>query len=374
MSETPRKDVPLAFDRTLRDEMAIQFMAAWMSDNVTLKEVNKDCTAVKVKQEDWFAKLAYQFADALLREREREMTTAEAAAPTTAPTTYGYTTKDTLVKIDHVGLVLDGKIILRDVNAEIVDIDRADCVQGQVICFLGPSGIGKTRLSRIIAGLDQPTTGRVLVDGTGHLAEVHKGMVGMVPQNYPLFEFQTVEQNLRTAAEQSRQPTHALGMLQDFVSEFELKEHLNKYPIQLSGGTRQRVAIVRQLLCAEHFIVMDEPFSGLDPIMKSKACELITKVANLDTLNTIILVTHDITEGMAVADHVWIMGRERAPFTDRDGTAVMLENAWLPGATLVDIIDFAQMGICWRPDIYQNPDFLAEVAKVKARFQTLVPR
>lgn len=303
------------------------------------------------------------------------MPTAEALV---APPTYGYTTTDTLVQIEHVGLVLGGHVILRDVNATIADIERSDCVQGQVICFLGPSGIGKTRLSRIIAGLDQPTTGRVLVDGTGTLAPVHKGMVGMIPQNYVLFEFMTVRENLRVSARQARHATDALKRMPDFIADFELKEHLDKFPIQLSGGTRQRVAIVRQLLCAEHFIVMDEPFSGLDPIMKAKACALITQVANLDSLNTIILVTHDITEGMAVADHVWIMGRERNPQADPD-TVAQLTHAglptmeWLPGATIVRQIDLAIEGICWRPNIYIDPRFIQAVTGVKSFFHDLCP-
>ena len=73
---------------------------------------------------------------------------------------------DTLLKVDHVSLSYDGKVILRDVNAEIRDIVRDDCTQGQVVGFLGPSGIGKTQLFRIIAGLNQPTSGQVLVNST----------------------------------------------------------------------------------------------------------------------------------------------------------------------------------------------------------------
>jgi len=272
-----------------------------------------------------------------------------------------YTTGETLVSIDHVSLTLSGHQILRDVSTTIVDIERVDQVQGQVVCFLGPSGIGKTRLSRIIAGLDPPTSGSVTVRRGNSMIQVCKGLVGMVSQQYPLFAFQTVRQNLHTAAAQATSPRQAAGRISEFVEAFGLLEHLDKYPIQLSGGTRQRVAIVRQLLCSEHFLILDEPFSGLDPIMKQRACALITQVAAMDTLNTVILVTHDVTEGMAVADRVWMMGLEQ-----RDGT-------WIPGATIVEEIDFAAMGICWRSDIYTYPPFLAEIARVKARFQTLAP-
>ena len=105
---------------------------------------------------------------------------------------------DTLLKVDHVSLSYDGKVILRDVNAEIRDIVRDDCTQGQVVGFLGPSGIGKTQLFRIIAGLNQPTSGQVLVNST--LTPVKAGMVGVVAQNYPLFENRTIFSNLMLAA------------------------------------------------------------------------------------------------------------------------------------------------------------------------------
>lgn len=278
-------------------------------------------------------------------------------APATAPPIY--TRQQALITIEHVTQVLDGQVILRDVCAAVTNIERADCVQGQVICFLGPSGIGKTRLSRIMAGLDPATDGRVQVNVGGQMVPVRKGMVGMVPQNYPLFEFQTVQDNLVTAGQQAGLSAPAArSKARPLVEEFGLADHLTKYPIQLSGGTRQRVAIVRQLMCSEHFLVMDEPFSGLDPIMKQRACELITRVANMDSLNTIVLVTHDVTEGMAVADTVWLMGLEPG----------------LDGARIVETIDFAAQGICWQPDIYHNPQFLEQVARVKARFQTLLPR
>src|SRR5258708_11160996 len=95
------------------------------------------------------------------------------------PPKYKYA--DTLLKIDHVSLSYDDKVILRDVNAEIRDIVRADCTQGQVVGFLGPSGIGKTQLFRIIAGLNQPTSGHVLVNST--LTPVKAGMAGVVAQD-----------------------------------------------------------------------------------------------------------------------------------------------------------------------------------------------
>src|SRR5438067_13542877 len=117
--------------------------------------------------------------------------------------TYG----KTLLKIENVSLEYDGRPILKQVSAEIKDIIRADCTQGQVVGFLGPSGIGKTQLFRIIAGLNHPTSGQVLVNSG--LTPVKAGMVGVVAQNYPLFENRTIFSNLMLAVKQMEEGNEA---------------------------------------------------------------------------------------------------------------------------------------------------------------------
>src|SRR5438067_13493307 len=117
--------------------------------------------------------------------------------------TYG----KTLLKIENVSLEYDGRPILKQVSAEIKDIVRAGCTQGQVVGFLGPSGIGKTQLFRIIAGLNQPTSGQVLVNST--LTPVKAGMVGVIAQNYPLFENRTIFSNLILSAKQIEKQSDA---------------------------------------------------------------------------------------------------------------------------------------------------------------------
>src|SRR5438045_2678734 len=107
----------------------------------------------------------------------------------TLPPSYKY--GDMILKVDNVCLSYDDKVILRDVNAEIRDVVRTDCVQGQVVGFLGPSGIGKTQLFRIIAGLNHPTSGQVLCGSA--MTPVQPGMVGVVAQSYPLFENRSEE-------------------------------------------------------------------------------------------------------------------------------------------------------------------------------------
>lgn len=266
---------------------------------------------------------------------------------------YEYTkTDEILLEVKDVSLRFGDKLILDRVNAQVYDIERPEVHQGQVICFLGPSGIGKTQLSRIIAGLQKPTSGSVRLkdDPTA------PGKVCMVPQHYPMFDYTTVAQNLFIAGKQaglSKGDINAKAA--GYIETFGLKEHLYKYPRELSGGTKQRVAIARQLMCATNYMVMDEPFSGLDPIMKQRTTEAITKLAQMDTYNTIIIVTHDVTEGLTVADTCWMMGYEQGK----------------PGARLVEQYDLAALGFAWRPDLNHDSKFMEFVRLVKDRFQTL---
>lgn len=270
-------------------------------------------------------------------------------------------TDQKLLELRNINLSFGSNVVLRDVNAVVYDVQRADGpTSGQVICFLGPSGMGKTQLARIICGLVQPTSGEVILDGD---VPTKKGLVGLVPQNYSLFKFFTVKQNLLVAGRQAGlSPTGAAEKACGFMDLFGLHEHINKHPKELSGGTRQRVAIARQMMCCDHYLVMDEPFSGLDPIMKGKASEAIQTLAEADDLNTIIIITHDISEGLAVADMVWLLGLEP---NDSNG------GGFKSGARLVEQYDLAAMGLAWHPDIQGDTEFQTFVAEVKARFKTL---
>jgi ABC-type nitrate/sulfonate/bicarbonate transport system ATPase subunit len=132
------------------------------------------------------------------------------------------------------------------------------------------------------------------------------------------------------------------------------------YPMALSGGQRQRVAIAQQLLRSSHFLLMDEPFSGLDPLAKSKACETILRVSRIDELNTIIVVTHDVESAIRIADTLWVLGRERNA-----------EGKPISGASIRAVYDLAQMGLAWDPDIESRMEFFELAAALKARFATL---
>lgn len=266
-------------------------------------------------------------------------------------------TQEVLLDIKGVNLSFGSTPVLRDVNATIHHVECDEGVRGQVVAFLGPSGIGKTQLSRVIAGLQVPTSGQVLLKGV----PTHAGLACMVPQFYPMFDYCTVADNLRIAGKQGGlNPVQVNEKAAVYIDAFGLGEHLGKYPRDLSGGTKQRVAIARQLMCAGHYMVMDEPFSGLDPIMKTKAQRAITQLARLNTDNTVIIVTHDVTEGLMVADMVWMMGLEDSPTGGK-----------VPGAKIVETYDLAALGFAWREGLESDPEFLKFVRTVKDRFNTL---
>ena len=273
--------------------------------------------------------------------------------------TYEYEVKEQILKIDNVCLDLGGKSILRGVNAEVRNIRREGVHQGQVIGLLGPSGMGKTQLFRILSGLNMPNSGTVYV--TEKMVPVQAGMVGVVAQNYPLFNHRTIMSNLTVAGKQAGMNIdQAEKRGQELMQRFGLCGHETKYPVQLSGGQRQRAAIAQQFMCSEHFLLMDEPFSGLDPLALDEMCKFICEMAMTDELKTFVVVTHDIDSAVSVCDTLWLLGRDR----DEKGDPI-------PGAKIQHVIDLAARGLAWRENIREITGFQATVNEVRQLFATL---
>jgi polar amino acid transport system ATP-binding protein/sulfate transport system ATP-binding protein len=266
--------------------------------------------------------------------------------------------KDIVLKLENVSVSYGGVPVLRDVDLEIRDLVRPGVTQGQVVALLGPSGVGKTTLFRLLAGLMPPDRGRVLV--TEDQIPVKPGMVGVVAQNYPLFMHRTVKGNLIVAGKQAGLRDGPLNKMADnLLTRFGLEGQGGKYPSQLSGGQRQRVALAQQFMCSKHFLLMDEPFSGLDVVAQERVFSFIREMAQNDELNTFLIVTHDISAALQVADLVWVLGRDR----DTAGNVV-------PGARLQASYNLVERGLAWRDDIARLPEYL----ELRQEIRDIFPR
>ncbi len=269
-----------------------------------------------------------------------------------------FTVAERLLTIENVCVSYD-KPILKGLNAHIDNIQREGMQQGQVVALLGPSGSGKTQLFRCIAGLQRPNSGSIRL--LANKGEVQPGEVGVVAQHYPLFNHRTVLGNLLVAASRLiKDPKEARAKAIAMLEEFHLLDKAAFYPQALSGGQRQRIAIAQQLLCSSHFLLMDEPFSGLDPLAKRRVCETIAGVSTKHELNTMVVVTHDIESAIAIADTVWVLGRDR----DAQGNPI-------PGARIQEVINLAEMGMAWDPDIESRPEFFELTKRIKRQFGEL---
>jgi polar amino acid transport system ATP-binding protein/sulfate transport system ATP-binding protein len=264
---------------------------------------------------------------------------------------------EVLLDVSGVRLELGGSLILNDLSFHVIDRVREGVCTGQVVGLLGPSGVGKTRLLRIIAGLDAPDKGTVRGQNG---AELPAGSVGFVFQDYPLLQHRSVRSNLELAGRIAGMPADKQRKrATELLETFRLSERGSFYPAQLSGGQRQRVAIAQQIMQPRRLLLMDEPFSGLDPQALDDVMSLIVEVANMDELNTILLVTHDIRAAMAVSDTLHMLGRERTA-----GKPVQ-------GAHVVWSYDMVERGLAWRENVEDLPEFAELEKEIKSRFREL---
>ena len=166
------------------------------------------------------------------------------------------------------------------------------------ITILGPSGCGKSTLLRIVAGLEQPSTGRVLLDG----APVSRPGPdrGMVFQSYTLFPWLTVRENIRFGALATPEIADAL------IGKVGLRGFENHYPKMLSGGMQQRTALARALANDPKILLLDEPFGALDNQTRALMQELLLGIWEADR-KTVLFVTHDIDEAIFMANRIAVM-------------------------------------------------------------------
>ncbi|MEA3068232.1 MAG: NitT/TauT family transport system ATP-binding protein [Sphingomonadales bacterium] len=192
-------------------------------------------------------------------------------------------------------------------DGEIEALARIDVAidEGQFVCLIGASGCGKSTLLRIIAGFEEPTTGDVAVAGkpiTGPSSDR-----GMVFQDYALFPWLTVRQNIGFGPRQRQLPRREVEEIADeLVKLVGLERSANRYPSQLSGGMKQRVAIARVLANNASTLLMDEPFGALDALTREQLQHELLQIW-ARTRVTILFVTHSVEEAALLADRVLVM-------------------------------------------------------------------
>jgi putrescine transport system ATP-binding protein len=197
-----------------------------------------------------------------------------------------------------------------DVTA--VDAISLDIFQGEFFGLLGPSGCGKTTLLRMLAGFEEPDTGRVLLDGHD-LAGVppHRRPVNMMFQSYALFPHLTVEGNVAFGLRQDGLPQEEMAArIAEMLALLRLQGLERRKPHQLSGGQRQRVALARALVKRPRVLLLDEPLAALDKKLRGETqFELLHLKERLGL--TFVIVTHDQEEAMTVADRIGVMNHGR---------------------------------------------------------------
>ena len=202
-------------------------------------------------------------------------------------------------------------------KAVALDCVSVDVQAGEFLAILGPSGCGKTTLLRIIAGLLQPDSGKLLLDGKDiTAAPPAKRSLGIVFQNYALFENMTVLENVTYAAylkakrEKSGSKEEITERALALLAELGIAEYAKKYPVSLSGGQMQRVAIARTLILNPDIMLFDEPASALDVATRLQLRTVIKDIqAKFGT--TMIYITHDQEEAFAMADRIMVMENAR---------------------------------------------------------------
>lgn len=192
----------------------------------------------------------------------------------------------------------------------VVNDFSLDIAQGELLALLGESGSGKTTLLRILAGFEIPEKGKIVLNGQtladeSTFVKPEKRAIGMVFQDYALFPHLTVAQNILYGLKQKKS-AQSRQRLQEVLELIGLPDIGAKYPHQLSGGQQQRVALARALAPQPSVLMLDEPFSNLDEVLKDQIREDMRQIIKKSGI-TAILVTHDTKDALAMADRIAIM-------------------------------------------------------------------
>lgn len=214
--------------------------------------------------------------------------------------------KNDLLKFEDVGLVYQSKQgeteALKNLNFSIQN--------GEFVAVVGPSGCGKTTILSIVSGILKVTSGKVLINGED--IEKNNKYIGYMFQRDHLFEWRTIWQNIMLGLELKKGITDEQKQYAtNLIEKYGLKDFVNKKPRELSGGMRQRVALIRTLVLNPEILLLDEPFSALDFQTRLNVCDDVASIIKNEH-KTAILVTHDISEAISMADKVFVLTQRPA--------------------------------------------------------------
>ena len=210
---------------------------------------------------------------------------------------------------EHITKSYGEKQVLNDINFSLKE--------GELVCLLGVSGVGKTTLFNVLSGLTAPDEGKVLLASENGFTDITEknGMLSYMLQKDLLLPHMHVVDNVALPLTLKGVPKKkARETASEYFKRFGLDGTQNKYPSQLSGGMRQRAALLRTYLCGNRVALLDEPFSALDTITKASMQEWFLEVMDELKMST-IFITHDIDEAILISDRIYIMSGSPASLT-----------------------------------------------------------
>lgn len=214
--------------------------------------------------------------------------------------------KKEVLKFENVSLTYhtkDGETLaLKDINFSVYE--------KEFVAIVGPSGCGKTTILSLIAGILQPSTGHIYLDGQD-INEKKKSKdvdIGYMFQRDQLFDWRSIWKNVTIGIEiqKKKKDTELLNRVSNLIDKYGLGNFKNSKPTELSGGMRQRVALIRTLALNPKILLLDEPFSALDFQTRLNVCDNVSEIISNEK-KTAVLVTHDISEAVSMADRVIIL-------------------------------------------------------------------
>ncbi len=213
---------------------------------------------------------------------------------------------DGILKLENISLIYQSEIgetqAIKNLNLTVK--------KGEFIAIIGPSGCGKTTILSLVAGLLKPTTGKIILNGE-EIVKPSKS-IGYMLQRDELFPWRTILKNACLPLEIKKLKGESYkNAVMNLLVKYGLKDFLNAYPSEISGGMRQRVALIRTLASNPDVLLLDEPFSALDYQTRIAVCDDVYKIITEEG-KTAILVTHDISEAISMADRVIVLTKRPA--------------------------------------------------------------